>query len=75
MTSADIKKRLDLTSTMLSARQGSGGLHDNMNRELVAIQASQETAYQLAKLNEYIEAGATITIRPPKDGRKFRLDT
>lgn len=48
---------------------------DYVGKEAKIMLASLETAYQLAKLNEYIEAGATITIRPPKDGRKFRLDT
>lgn len=71
MKSTEMHELSELVRRKIVARAGSGGLDDKTNRELATLQASIETAFQLAKLNEAIESGATITIRPP-DGRKFR---
>lgn len=68
MTKQEIAKEIAQINDFI---QGRGGLASSDLRPIIAIRASLETAFQLAKLNEAIESGATITIRPP-DGRKFR---
>jgi hypothetical protein len=67
-TAGELQAQIKMVNDYLAGR---GGLDTEWARQAYGIRASLETAFQLAKLNEAIESGATITIRPP-DGRKFR---
>lgn len=71
MDSQQIKKSIADLDVYFKALEGTGGLRNQAYRDAVSIRAALETAFQLAKLNEAIESGATIIIQP-KDGRKFR---
>lgn len=74
MHSTDIDKQAKVIEQAIEKRRGHGWTDDPKWLQLVAIRASMETAYQMAKFNELLATKGVVFPASIPTGRKFRSE-